>query len=186
MEQPIEQPIEQPMEQPMEQPIDPLVADMVDALDAALREEFEERAAIIEFDGKQQRSHAECLALIDILRRHPAALTGVAFSVFQFSKFLGFHPLPVTPPGYPVVASWLAVAAHPTFNASPETQFWRSGEALNTDQSMESGLRTAAYPFLTHFSGPFLPISHISSTTLFQGRGSFAYRIRVSLFHLPA
>ncbi len=61
----------------METPTDALVADMVAGLDADQREEFEERAGIIEFDGKVPRAHAECLALLDLLRRHPAVLTGV-------------------------------------------------------------------------------------------------------------
>ena len=53
-------------------PTDPLVAELVERLDDALREEFEERAAIMQFDGQLPRSHAECLALLDLLRRHPA------------------------------------------------------------------------------------------------------------------
>ncbi len=61
----------------METPIDALVADMIAGLDAEQREEFEERAGIIEFDGKVPRAHAECLALLNVLRRHPAVLTGV-------------------------------------------------------------------------------------------------------------
>lgn len=56
-------------------PSDPLVADMVKLFDESLREEFEERAAIIEFDGKLPRAHAECLALLTVLRRHPEILT---------------------------------------------------------------------------------------------------------------
>ena len=52
-------------------PVDELVADMINFLDAGLREDFEERAGIIEFDGKLSRGHAECLALLDVLRRHP-------------------------------------------------------------------------------------------------------------------
>ena len=55
-------------------PIDPLVADMVRLLDANLREEFEERAGIIEFEAQVPRAHAECLALLDVLRRHPYVL----------------------------------------------------------------------------------------------------------------
>lgn len=55
-------------------PIDALVAAMVSAFDAGLREEFEERAGIIEFEAKVPRAHAECLALIDVLRRHPDVL----------------------------------------------------------------------------------------------------------------
>jgi hypothetical protein len=55
-------------------PLDPLVADMVKLLDASQREEFEERAAIIEYDAKLPRGHAECLALLDVLRRYPEVL----------------------------------------------------------------------------------------------------------------
>lgn len=60
----------------MQTPLDPLVMEMVNKLDDNLREEFEERAGIVEFDGKFTRSHAECLALLDVLRRHPEALAG--------------------------------------------------------------------------------------------------------------
>ena len=58
-------------------PLDSLVAEMVEGLDATLREEFEERAAIIEFEAKESCAHAECLALLCVLHRHPAALKGV-------------------------------------------------------------------------------------------------------------
>ncbi len=61
----------------MEDPIDALVADLVTKLDEGLREEFEERAAIMEFDGKVPRAHAECLALLDLLRRHPSVLATI-------------------------------------------------------------------------------------------------------------
>ena len=54
-----------------------LVATLVKSLDSTLREEFEERAGIVEFDGKLPRLHAEALAILDVLRRHPAALIGV-------------------------------------------------------------------------------------------------------------
>ena len=56
-------------------PIDAIVADIVSQLDDDLREDFEERAGIIEYDGKIDRAHAECLALIDVLRRYPDILT---------------------------------------------------------------------------------------------------------------
>ena len=52
----------------MESPLDALVADMVNELDADRREEFEERAGIMEFDGKMPRAHAECLAFLNVLR----------------------------------------------------------------------------------------------------------------------
>ena len=61
----------------MQKPIDPLVADMVTALNDNQREDFEERAGIIEFEAKLSRAHAECLALLDVLRRNSAVLTGV-------------------------------------------------------------------------------------------------------------
>ena len=57
-------------------PTDPLVAELVIRLDDALREDFEERAGIMQFDGQLPRGHAECLALLDVLHRHP--LTGIS------------------------------------------------------------------------------------------------------------
>lgn len=53
------------------------MADIVAKLDPSLREDYEERAAIMEFEANMERAHAECLALIDLLRRHPSMLTGV-------------------------------------------------------------------------------------------------------------
>lgn len=54
-----------------------LIADLLALLDVERRYEFEERAGIIEFDGGVPRDQAECLALIDLLRRHPGALVGL-------------------------------------------------------------------------------------------------------------
>ena len=61
-------------------PVDELVADMFNLLDAGQREDFKERAGIIEFDAKLSRGHAECLALLDVLRRHPEVLINAATS----------------------------------------------------------------------------------------------------------
>ena len=58
----------------MNRPMDLIVEEIVDQLDDDLREEFEERAAIIEFDAHVLRAHAECLALLYVLRRHPFML----------------------------------------------------------------------------------------------------------------
>jgi hypothetical protein len=58
----------------MDTPINPLVAEIVAKLNDRLREDFEERAAIMEFDAELPRDHAECLALLDVLNRHPCAL----------------------------------------------------------------------------------------------------------------
>ena len=51
-----------------------VVADLVSRLDAGLREAFEERAAIREFDGGIARDLAEALALLDVIRQYPEAV----------------------------------------------------------------------------------------------------------------
>ena len=61
----------------MDKPLNSLVSDIVNTLDPHLREDYEERAAIMEFDAELPRAHAECLALLDILCRHPSFLCGV-------------------------------------------------------------------------------------------------------------
>ena len=58
-------------------PTDPLLAELVERLDASQREAWDERAAIMQFDGQLPRGHAECLALLNLLRRHPSVLSGV-------------------------------------------------------------------------------------------------------------
>ena len=64
-------------------PTDVIVADIVSKLDDDLREDFEERSAIIEFEAKVPRARAECLALIDLLRRHPEVLANGASGTAQ-------------------------------------------------------------------------------------------------------
>ena len=61
----------------MPRPTDSLVADLVAKLDDNLLEAFEERAGIMEYEANLPRAHAECLALLDVLRRHPNVLSGV-------------------------------------------------------------------------------------------------------------
>lgn len=58
----------------MMKPIDAIVVAIVDQLDAGQLEEFEERAAILEFDAGYSRAHAECVALLNVLRRYPDVL----------------------------------------------------------------------------------------------------------------
>jgi hypothetical protein len=58
--------------------MDQLVLEVVSLLDPKQREDFEERAAILEFDAGYVKEHAECLALLDVLRRHPEVLLSVA------------------------------------------------------------------------------------------------------------
>jgi AcrR family transcriptional regulator len=53
---------------------DAIVIEMAERLGADDREAFEERAAIIEYDGQLPRAHAECLALLEVLRRDPLAV----------------------------------------------------------------------------------------------------------------
>ena len=62
----------------MNRPMDLIVEEIVDQLDDDLREEFEERAAIIEFDAHVLRAHAECLALLYVLRRYPEVLSKIS------------------------------------------------------------------------------------------------------------
>ena len=53
------------------------IADLVERLDVDVRESFEERAGIIEFDAGQTRELAEYRALAEVLRTHPGALLGL-------------------------------------------------------------------------------------------------------------
>ena len=60
----------------------PIIASLLDNLTDDLREDFEERAAIMEFDGGLDRTLAEALALLCLLHNHPYCLqTLVALEV---------------------------------------------------------------------------------------------------------
>lgn len=54
-----------------------IVEELLNRLEEDQREDFEERAAIMQYDGGLTRDHAECLALLDIIRRNPVALVPV-------------------------------------------------------------------------------------------------------------
>ncbi len=56
-----------------------IVKSLVDRLDPNLKEAFEERAAIMEFDGGLCRDHAEALALLNLIHQNPQAV----FACFQ-------------------------------------------------------------------------------------------------------
>lgn len=58
-------------------PINPIVEALVARLDEALRESFEERAGIMQFEAGQTRELAEALALLDVIRTNPLAVSGV-------------------------------------------------------------------------------------------------------------
>ena len=49
----------------------PIVIEMVARLDENLREAFEERAAVMEFDAGIQRDLAAALALLRVIRQYP-------------------------------------------------------------------------------------------------------------------
>ena len=52
-------------------PLNPIVADMTEKLEANLYEDFQERAAIMEFDAGLSRELAEALALLCVLHNKP-------------------------------------------------------------------------------------------------------------------
>ena len=60
-----------------------VVTELIERLDTDIRELFEERAGIVEFEGGLPREEAESYALLDVLRRHPWALTGVTVVRFE-------------------------------------------------------------------------------------------------------
>ena len=62
-------------------PNDSLVAVLVSKLDDNLLEDWEERASIMQFDALLPKGYAECLAMLDLLCRHPEVLhSGVSGS----------------------------------------------------------------------------------------------------------
>jgi hypothetical protein len=58
-------------------PLNPIVESLVCRLDDNLREAFEERAGILEFEAGTPRELAEPLALLDVVRMNPLAFAGV-------------------------------------------------------------------------------------------------------------
>jgi hypothetical protein len=61
----------------MPEPIDPIVADLLNRLGDNIREQFDERAAIMEFEADFPRRLAESLGLLDVLRHNLSGLSGV-------------------------------------------------------------------------------------------------------------
>lgn len=49
-----------------------IVSALVSKLDANLKEGWEERAAIMEFDGGLPRDYAEALALLAVIQQYPS------------------------------------------------------------------------------------------------------------------
>lgn len=52
-------------------PINPITEALVCRLDENLREAFEERAGIMQFEAGKERELAEALALLDVIRTYP-------------------------------------------------------------------------------------------------------------------
>ena len=63
-----------------------VVSELIERLDADVLDLFEERAALVEHEGGLPREEAESYALLDVLRRHPWALTGVTVVRFEVAK----------------------------------------------------------------------------------------------------
>lgn len=55
----------------------PIVADLLGRLNAAQIESQSERSAILEFDAGVSRAEADALAILDLIRLNPLALTGI-------------------------------------------------------------------------------------------------------------
>lgn len=58
-------------------PVNPIVDALVSRLDANEREAFEERAGILQFEAGNERELAEALALLEVIRLHPLAGSGL-------------------------------------------------------------------------------------------------------------
>jgi hypothetical protein len=55
-----------------------IMEELLNRLNDDLKEAWEERSAIMEFDGGLSHDHAECLALLNIFMRQPMALSGLS------------------------------------------------------------------------------------------------------------
>lgn len=55
-------------------PFHPIVEALYCRLDENLREAFEERAGILQFEAGQTRELAECLAMLEVVRTNPLAV----------------------------------------------------------------------------------------------------------------
>jgi len=51
------------------EPQDEIVAALLPILEEAMREAYEERSAVFQYDAGMPRGHAECLALLEVIQR---------------------------------------------------------------------------------------------------------------------
>lgn len=79
-----------------------LIDELTGFLSEDMREEYEERAAVMEFDGGMSRECAEFAAAALVLLRHHPALTGL-----HVTRVGGRHGLAIGPaPNAPLGAAW--------------------------------------------------------------------------------
>lgn len=55
----------------------PIMADLLAGLDEHQHDQFQERAGIIQFDAGLDRQLSEALAVLDMIRQNPLALSGI-------------------------------------------------------------------------------------------------------------
>ncbi len=67
-----------------------VVEQLIQRLDPDMRELFEERAGIAEFEDGLHRDEAESYALLDLMRNHPGALVGVVVLQVQVGDDLAW------------------------------------------------------------------------------------------------
>ena len=68
-----------------------IVNDLVNRLDEPLRDLYEERAGIMQFDAGLSREHAECLALLNLYRDHPMEILGILVLHLTAEEYLLVH-----------------------------------------------------------------------------------------------
>ena len=69
----------------------PILTDLLSRLDACQREAYEERAGILVFEAGVDRGLAEALALLDLIRVQPMALSGVTVLLTRTEKYPDFE-----------------------------------------------------------------------------------------------
>lgn len=78
-------------------PVHPIVEALLQRLDSNLREAFEERAGIMQFEAGHPRELAEALAMLEVIRTNPLAVSGLNHLRARFggevSSFLYVSPV---------------------------------------------------------------------------------------------
>lgn len=61
-----------------------IITNLLNRLDADHREAFDERAGVMEFEAGLPREQAEAMALLDLIRREPLCVSGIAILQIEF------------------------------------------------------------------------------------------------------